>query len=829
MSARPVTRSQRERRTNIALMSKRKKHSKSHPPSEPRDEAAPAPRAVPSASAAQIAVAIVLVGGVVWAVYGRALNAPLIFDDLGSVANNPSITRLWPLVGDDTNPGVLHPPWGSSVAGRPLVNFSLAVNYYFGELNPIGYRVVNVCLHILSALLLMAIVRRTLLLEYFQGRFERSAGPLALAVGLLWAVHPLQTEAVEYVIQRTELMMAFCYLATLYGSLRYWEATTPVARRAWLSLATLACLAGMASKEMMASAPVVVLLFERTFLAGSFREAWRRSWPLYVGLAATWVLLLCLNIGGPRSNSAGFDLGVSAWAWWATQAKVIWLYLKLVVWPWPLMIHYDIPYLDALGVAWPWLLGTALLVAAIAFLVWLNHPAGFLGTSVLLILSPTLIVPITTEVAAERRMYLPLAAVLALAFVGGYALLQRFARGSSDDSAQSALPRWLPVAAGGAVVGLALVASIVSARRLESYRDDLILWEETLRCWPDDPLVYHCLGGVLARRDRLPEAAENYQKALAISPDFASAHVSLGHTLKQMHRTQEALPHLERAVELRPDYPEAHFILGNALVEAGRPTEALAHFQRATELDPYDARFPYNWATTLFRLGHAEEAVALYTRALKLKPDYVEAHTNLAVALTQLGLSQEAVKHLERAVELNPDYAEAQNNLGYQLQHAGRTPEAIERFELALKLNPDSVEAELNLGSALASADRTEEAIPHFERAVELNPDQAVAQSNLAHALEISGRLDEAPAHYEVALRLRPDDFRLYSKLVEVYGQLHRPAEAVATAERALKLARSTGETEQAEQIEAWLTSHHVEIPSPRDNASTADATATTP
>ncbi len=441
--------------------------------------------------------------------YGRALDAPLIFDDLGSVANNPTITRLWPLVGDDTNPGLFHPPWGSSVAGRPLVNFSLAVNYYFGELNPTGYRVVNVCLHILSALLLMAIVRRTLLLEYFRGQFDRSAGPLALAVGLLWAVHPLQTEAVEYVIQRTELMMAFCDPATLYGSLRYWEAATPVPRCTWLSLATLACLAGMASKEMMATAPMVVLLYERTFLAGSFREACA---PIVAALR---------GIGGHVGTTAGsqhrrstFQLGrfrsrVSAWAWWFTQAKVIWLYLKLAVWPWPLIIHYDIPYLDTLWVAWPWLLGMALLVAAIGAPV-VAQPSGRLsGACVLLILSPTLIVPITTEVAAERRMYLPLAAMLALAFVGGYALLQRLTQRPSDGTEQSAPPRWLPIAAGGVVFGLVLVACLVSAHRLEAYRDDLNLWQETLRWSPDDPLVYHCLGGVLDRRIRTGRANRN--------------------------------------------------------------------------------------------------------------------------------------------------------------------------------------------------------------------------------------------------------------------------------------------------------------------------------
>src|SRR5262249_8571383 len=152
------------------------------------------------------------------------------------------------------------------------------------------------------------------------------------------------------VTQRTELMMAFCYLATLYCSLRFWSFAPEAVeqdldakpprndsslnqrfRVAWLTLAILACAIGMASKEVMVSAPLVVLLFERTVVAGSLKDALRRSWPLYVGLASTWCVLLFLNLDPPRSESAGFASGVSAVQWWLTQAQVLLIYLKLMV------------------------------------------------------------------------------------------------------------------------------------------------------------------------------------------------------------------------------------------------------------------------------------------------------------------------------------------------------------------------------------------------------------------------------------------------------------------------------------------------------------------
>ena len=242
-------------------------------------------------------LALGVLAAAVWLVYGRALDAPLIFDDLLSVEREPRVSRrLWPLVGDADHPGPLRPPSRLPTSARPLVNLSFALNYHFGQLDPRGYRVVNLAAAFANAMLLWAIVWRTLRLPYFGGKFAATAKWLALAVALLWAVHPLVTETVVYVTQRTELMVACFYLATLYCSLRYWSAATPTTRGGWLGAATLACLAGAASKEVMISAPLVVLLFERTFVSGTFREALRRSWPLYVGLLASWLLIFALQV-----------------------------------------------------------------------------------------------------------------------------------------------------------------------------------------------------------------------------------------------------------------------------------------------------------------------------------------------------------------------------------------------------------------------------------------------------------------------------------------------------------------------------------------------------
>jgi protein O-mannosyl-transferase len=286
------------------------------------------PTAAAIAASALPWLACVLLAIAVFAVYGQSLEAPFVFDDLPSVVQNPSIKQLFPLFDGAQGTTPLSGPQGKPTAGRPLVNFSLAVNYALGGLNPFGYHLFNLIVHSLAAMLLFAILRRSLRLEYFQGKFDRAAEPLAFFVALVWALHPLVIDSVQYVTQRTELMMGLFYLATMYASLRYFTTTAAGPRAAWCVLATLACLLGMACKEVMVTAPVMVLCFDRTFIAGSFRRALANSWRVYVGLALGWLLLLALNYHGPRG--AGFREDVPSYAYWLTQAKVLETYLKLL-------------------------------------------------------------------------------------------------------------------------------------------------------------------------------------------------------------------------------------------------------------------------------------------------------------------------------------------------------------------------------------------------------------------------------------------------------------------------------------------------------------------
>ena len=616
-------------------------------------------------------VGVLTLAGVAWWEYGRILHAPFICDDFVTLDLNPSMLRLWPVFSISGERTPLNPSPETPVAARPLVNLSFAVNYHLGGKDPAGYRLVNIGIHLLAALVLWALVRRTLLLEYFAARFHRVAGVLGFASALVWAVHPLNTESIAYTTQRTESLMGLFYLATLYACLRYWTATRPLARASWLVLATLACLAGALSKEMMASAPAVALAYERTFLAGNFRRALRQSWPLYLGLALGWLPFLVINFNGPLTPAAGFHLGLPAYVWWFTQAKVLLLYLKLAFWPWPLVLHYEIPYIETVAAAWPWLLPVGLMGIATAVLFWRRSSAGFVALSVVAVLSPTLVVPCVGEIVAERRMYVALAALAPLVIVGTYEILQRTARRATAPRASDSVAQW-PFAIW--IVGVTAVAvafTLVSVRRLAAYKDALTLLEDTVANQPDDFSILINYGVELTRAGRPEEALKPF-----------------GHALWLM--TESPLRNYKLNLETR----RLHGYIGLAYEQMNRPREAMEQYKQAIQAWPENAAARYNLARLLNEFGLLEAAMDQYKEAVRIKPTFAQAHCNLGALLAGAGRYDEAIAHLEEGVRLDPD-AGSYVNLVDAYTQTGRRDDAIGAAKQAVLLARENGQADL--------------------------------------------------------------------------------------------------------------------------------------
>ncbi len=633
------------------------------------------------------------------AAYHNSFTVPFVFDDVPAIEGNPSIRQLWPLS------GVLAPglDGGLTVSGRPLVNLSLAINHALGGDTVGGYHLGNLLVHVLAGLTLFGIARRTWQQPRLAVRFGTAAFPLGLLVAVIWLLHPLQTESVTYVVQRAESLMGLCYLMTLYGFIRSTESDHP---RRWLWLSFAACLLGMAAKEVMVSAPLVVLLYDVTFVAGSFDEAWRRRWRYYLGLAGTWLLLGWLVAGTTgRGGTAGFGTTVGPWSYLLTQCQAIVHYLGLVFWPQPLVFDYGTAAVGQLAEVWPqafllMALAAGTLVAVARRLAW-----GFAGAWFFLLLAPSSsVVPVASQTMAEHRMYLPLIVPVMLTVAGLYVWLGR----------RSFLVCGALAAGGGGLTFL----------RNADYRSDLALWTDTVAKCPANGRAHNNLGKAVFAAGRPTEAVAHYQAAIRLQPAAPEPYNNLGLALAQLNRPAEAINHYQEALRRQPKYPEAHNNLGNSLLAAGRRDEAGTH----------------------------------YEEALRLKPGWAEAHSNLANVRLEQGRTAEAIQHGEEAVRLEPGYAAGHYNLGNALVPAGRLPLALTHYEAALRLRPDYADVANNLGNVLVELGRLPEAISRYEQALQLKPDYADPRRNLAAVLVHLGRGPEAITHLRVLVQLRPDD-----------------------------------------------------------------------
>ncbi len=689
-------------------MAKRKRRSKatpkrdSTPPREASPKADPRPAAEVAhgggaggaigarswaAHAAKLLPLLLIAAGL--AVYYNSFDGAFFFDDHWSIRDNPRIRRLWPLW------EAMSWPVPSAIHGRPVAALSLAINYALGGLRVWGYHAFNVAIHILASLALFGIVRRTLTGPRFRDRLGPDAPWLALAVALIWVVHPLLTETVNYIIQRTEGLMGFFFLLTLYCVIR---GATSSRRRGWYAAAVISCALGMGSKEVMAAAPLTVLLYDRAFLSRSFREALRARAALYAGLAGSWLLLAALVASGAHHESAGFGLSVTPWEYARTQAGVIVYYLRLSFWPSPLVVdYYDWPIARTAAAVVP---PAALVLGLLAATLWTARRRpwlGFLGAWFFLSLAPTSsVLPLVREAAAERRMYVPLAAVVTLAVIAVHAGLGRlFRHVRSPDVLRRTV---------GAALLLATVVPLgyLTARRHEDYRSEVGIWTDIVAKRPNNTRAQNNLGGSLEAVGLIKEAAAHYAEAVRSNPRFMWAHNNLGRALVKQGRIDEAVPHFIQALRLMPAYADAHANLGQALVKRGEVDEGIAHLSEAVRLRPDHAPTRMDLGDALLSQQRLAEAITQYSEVARLRPNSAEAHTRLGTTLHRQGRLDEAIAHYAEAVRLRPNDAWTHYNLGVARLQQGKMEAAAQQFEAALRLDPKHPRA----GRALEEARR---------------------------------------------------------------------------------------------------------------------------
>jgi tetratricopeptide (TPR) repeat protein len=632
-----------------------------------------------------------------WLVYMNSLSGPFIFDDDSSIVGNPTVTNPRHL-GE-----MLSPPdeRGVTVTSRPVLNLSLALNHAVGGTAVRGYHVTNVVVHLLAGLTLFGVMRRTLCQPRLSVQFKGAAGPVALCTAVLWVTHPLQTQAVTYIIQRAESLMGLFYLLTLYCGIRGMVERAP---RRWFGLSIACCFLGMATKEVMASAPLIVLLYDRTFVAGTFRAALRTRRSYYAGLAASWLLLAYLVIagGGNRGGSIGFGAGIGWWEHALTQFPAMLHYLRLSLVPFPLVFEYEPVWVTAAEVA-PHILVVGLAVGGVLIALWRNSSLGLIGAWFFAILAPTSLMPAPSQFIVEHRMYLPLAAVAASLAAGLQVVLRRWSM--------------------AVCLAAAVPFGTLTVRRNVDYRTDLTLWGDTVSKRPGNALAHEMYAQALDRRGRTAEAIVHHETAIRLYPGFTLAHEALADDLVRAGRLTEAAEHYAEVLVHQAKSSVVHNKLGAVLAREGRVTEAIAHFEQSLRINPGQGEAHYNLANALAESGRAPESLSHYEAALRIDPGHFESRYNLANVLGGIGRDSDAVGQYEAALRLRSDSAAAHYNFANVLIKLRRTTEAIEHYEHAVRLAPTFANAHCNLGSALLEAGLREKAVAHFEIALRLEPD----------------------------------------------------------------------------------------------------------
>lgn len=613
----------------------------------------------PTPARISLPVASLILATAAMIAYLPAFGGAFLFDDAAEITQNETITSLrpWSRFFDNNT--------------RPVASLSFALNYAVGGLDPIGYHVVNFIIHLLAGMTLFAILRRVFsMLRSDQtpdpALQAASASSLALVIALFWLLHPLQTQAVTYIVQRTESLAALFCLVALYAFHRAATAAernsprrAPRSRFGWSIVAAGACALGMATKQTALVMPILLFLFDWIVIAPRQGTSTLHRWPVHLLLAAAWIVPLAggtfaAAVGADPYAATGFAFkGISPFDYLKTQAGVILHYLRLTLWPHPLCLDYDWPVARTPMQFVPQGLVILALMGTAAITALRRHALGFALLAFLILLAPTSsFIPIK-DVIFEHRMYLPLAPIIAIVVVALHRAMRR---------------PWRRARIPLVVLATACLMTLTFLRNRD-YRDPVTMWTDVTVKQPTNARAFNNLGNALSLAGRDDDARRAFETALRLDPNHADALYNLGRLLHDAGRIPDAIALYRRAQAAAPHEIESSIQLGNALTDRNDLTGAAAEFERAlaaaTPRTPRRllARAHFNLANTRARQNRIEDAQVHYTAALHIKPDYAPAHRGLAWIAERQGRLDDAIAHYQAALTIDPSDRQARASL----------------------------------------------------------------------------------------------------------------------------------------------------------------------
>ncbi len=624
-------------------------------------------------------------------VYYPALKAPFQFDDYATIVENPVIKSLhnisWLWVYDPS---------------RFLTHLSFALNYHIGGLKVFGYHIVNVIIHLLNAGMVYVFWRWTLeIVRVERAGRKAMGGPSAIfpvGAALVFLLHPIQTQAVTYVSERSVLLATFFYLGTMLSYIQYRHTSKIIFYGLAIGLAAL----GLFTKPIIISLPFALLLYEIYFLnpitEKSLLQRFVVLWPFFVTVLVVPVLLILWKY--KTFDPAHFleitheTTRLSRIEYLLTQFNVVSTYGWLLLLPIHQNFDYDFPiahnsfYLSTAC-------GALVIVGIFIVMVKLFKKHRLLSFAILwmfiTLALESSIFPIN-DVIFEHRLYLPMVGFSA----GLFLTLNNFI-----DNPRSQI----------LIIGFILLGyGFLTFRRNMVWQDRIGFMEDVAQKSPYKARVFNNLGIAYYDNGKLESAKAAYRRAIELKPNFANPHNNLGNVLKDQGKFEEAKTEYEEALAIDPNYPGALYNLGNIY-------QLRADFSRAE-------RF--------------------YTTAIQKQPTFVPA----IIALGNLYLDQNKMAlarfHFLQAGKLDPDNGTIYYSLAHVALKEQNYQEATQLLKKSIKCNPRLIQAYNDLGNLSDMKWKHDEAIAYYHQAITLNPYMADAYFNLAHALVKVKRFIEA-------------------------------------------------------------------------------------
>ena len=626
-------------------------------------------------------LAIIIISFLGIIIYSNTFNCSFQFDDLHYIVENSFIRTFQNFL--------TH--W-QFYPCRFIPFLSIAINYHFSGLNVFSYHVFNLIVHLASAILVWWLTLLTLSTPAMkENKITQHVNLIALFAGLVFVSHPLQTEAVTFIWQRTASMAAMFYLASLclYVKSRLLATSGDHNGRPYYIFSLIMAVAAMFTKENSITLPLMIVLHEFCFFdVGKEPVFSRMKWPYLTPFLLTLFIIpltILLTKSGGFLENQGFvtpsGLLLSPWQYLLTQFRVIVTYIRLLFLPLNQNLDYNYPISKSIFEG-PTLLSLLFIISIlysakklllkyrlISFCIfWF-----FLSLSIESSLLPL------QDVIFEHRLYLPLVGYSIFLVSSMYYFL--------GENATKKMMIVLSI--------IITFNSILTFQRNNVWKDEITLWSDTVQKSPNKARPNYDLGLAYYKSGNIIQSILNYNKAIKIKPNYVEAHYNLGLSYYKLGLLSPSNLEYNKTIEIDPNFVNAYINRGNNYIMKGNLPQALSDYNKAIEINPNIPEAYYSRGSVYVKQNNLAPAILEYNKAIKINPNYVGAYLNRGNTYLMQDNFTQALSDYNKIIEINPHFTMAYYNRGCLYDKQGNLTEALSNYNKAIDINSNYTPAYL--------------------------------------------------------------------------------------------------------------------------------------